>query len=46
MQDFNALRKLQHAAGKRIVAGFMYHDSETSVPFGDSMSALPVEALC
>ena len=45
MQDFNALRKLQHAAGKRFVGGFVLHDTETSVPFGDSMTSLPVSAL-
>ena len=45
MQDFIALRKLQHAAGKRFVAGFVLHDSDTSVPFGDSMTALPVSVL-
>ena len=44
VQDFNALRKLQHAAGKRFVAGFVLQDSDTSVPFGNAMTALPVSA--
>lgn len=44
-KDFNGLRKLQQAAGKRFIAGFVLHDSDLTVPFGDSLTALPVSTL-
>jgi hypothetical protein len=39
------LRKLQHATGKRFVAGFVLHDSDTIATFGPALTALPVAAV-
>ena len=44
-KDFNGLRKLQEAAGKRFVAGYVLHDSDTAVSFGPSLAAVPVSVL-
>jgi len=44
-RDFNGLRKLQHAAGKRFMAGFVLHDSDTNATFGPALTALPVAAV-
>lgn len=44
-KDFSGLRKLQQAAGKRFVAGFVLHDSDATLPFGEALMALPVSAL-
>lgn len=44
--DFRGLRKLQAAAGKRFVAGFVLYDGEASgVGFGDGMYAVSLRAL-
>ncbi len=44
-KDFNGLRKLQQAAGRQFVAGFVLHDSDASVSFGEALAALPASAL-
>ncbi len=44
-RDFHGLRKLQQAAGNRFIAGFVLHDSDTTVSFGETLAALPVSAL-
>lgn len=44
-KDFKGLLRLQQAAGRRFVAGFVLHDSDTTVQFGAGLVALPVAAL-
>ncbi len=43
--DFQGLRKLRAAAGKRFRAGIVLHDGETSVPFGEGFHAVPLRRL-
>lgn len=43
--DFRGLRKLAAAAGKRFAAGVVLYDGEASVPFGESLFAVPIRAL-
>ncbi|MGQ0613746.1 MAG: ATP-binding protein [Planctomycetaceae bacterium] len=43
--DFQGLRKLRAAAGRRFRCGVVLHDGETSVPFGDRFHAVPIRRL-
>jgi predicted AAA+ superfamily ATPase len=43
--DFGGLRKLRQAAGRRFACGFVLYDGETTLPFGDSLFAVPIRAL-
>jgi hypothetical protein len=43
--DFRGLRKLKDAAGRRFAGGVVLYDGTMSLPFGDSMYALPIRSL-
>ena len=43
--DFRGMRKLKDAAGKRFKAGVVLYDGEATVPFGDSLYAVPIRHL-
>jgi hypothetical protein len=43
--DFRGLRKLKDAAGRRFAGGVVLYDGTMSLPFGDSMYAVPIRAL-
>ncbi|MEX2492888.1 MAG: ATP-binding protein [Nitrospirales bacterium] len=43
--DFNGLRRLQSAAGKRFVAGMVLYDGKTIAPFGQDLYAVPISCL-
>jgi uncharacterized protein len=43
--DFRGLRKLQAACGHQFKLGVVLYDSETTVPFGDRLSAAPLSCL-
>ena len=43
--DFNGLRKLAEAAGKRFALGLVLYDGDAVVPFGPSLFAAPISAL-
>ena len=43
--DFNGLKKLRAAEGKRFVAGALFYDGEAILPFGDRLHALPLSLL-
>lgn len=43
--DFNGLRKLQEACGKKFVMGIVLYDHEQTVGFGYRMYAVPISAL-
>jgi hypothetical protein len=43
--DFRGLRKLKDAAGRRFACGVVLYDGTMSLPFGDSMYAVPTRAL-
>ncbi len=43
--DFRGLRRLKDAAGTRFVAGVVLYDGEATVPFGESMYAVPLRLL-
>ncbi len=43
--DFNGLKKLRAATGKRFVAGVVLYDGEATVGFGERLYAVPVRAL-
>ena len=43
--DFKGLKKLRDVVGERFVAGVVFYDGETVLPFGDRLSAVPIQAL-
>jgi uncharacterized protein len=43
--DFQGIRKLQAAVGKRFVAGVVLYDGEASVRFGVGLYAMPIREL-
>jgi uncharacterized protein len=43
--DFRGLRRLKHAAGSRFRAGFVLYCGDQSLPFGDTLSCLPISAV-
>jgi hypothetical protein len=43
--DFNGLRKLAEASGKRFASGLVLYDGDTVVPFGPNLSAAPISSL-
>lgn len=43
--DFNGLRKLKTATGKKFVAGVLLYDGDAVVPFGDLLVAVPISLL-
>lgn len=45
VSDFNGLRKLQEACGRKFVMGMVLYDHEQTVGFGDGMYAVPISSL-
>jgi predicted AAA+ superfamily ATPase len=45
LADFNGLRKLKAATGKRFSGGVVLYDGETTASFGDGMHAVPIRSL-
>lgn len=43
--DFRGLRKLKDAAGERFSAGVVLYDGEATLPFGESLYAVPIRSL-
>lgn len=43
--DFNGLRKLKSAIGRRFVAGVLLYDGEAIASFGEGMYAVPISCL-
>ncbi len=43
--DFRSLRYLRDGLGDRFAAGIVLHCGERTLPFGDRLAAVPVEAL-
>jgi predicted AAA+ superfamily ATPase len=43
--DFNGLRKLAEAAGKRFTLGLVLYDGNAVVPFGPKLFAVPISSL-
>ena len=44
-RDFQGLRKLADAAGRRFAAGVVLYDGENCVPFGEGFHAVPLRRL-
>lgn len=44
-KDFNGLRKLREAAGRRFAAGVVLYDGEATIGYGDSLYAVPIRTL-
>ena len=44
-KDFRGLKVLAAAAGERFVRGIVLHLGEQTLPFGDKLWAMPVDAL-
>jgi len=44
-RDFNGLRRLKTAAGKRFVCGALLYRGERALSFGDNLRAVPLRAL-
>ena len=43
--DFAGLRRMQEVCGPRFKCGVVFHDGETSLPFGPNLYAVPYPAL-
>lgn len=43
--DFNGLKALQAAAGKRFLKGVVLYDAAETIPFGSALSAVPISSL-
>ena len=43
--DFNGLKRLKEATGSRFRCGIVLYDGEDTLPFGDQLSAVPINAL-
>jgi predicted AAA+ superfamily ATPase len=44
-EDFRGLRHLAAAAGDRFVAGYVLYSGQQTLPFGDRIRAVPIDAL-
>ena len=44
-QDLAGLRHLAHRLGRRLVAGYVLYTGQQTLPFGDRLRALPIDAL-
>ncbi len=44
-EDLAGLRHLAHRLGRRLVAGYVLYTGQHTLPFGDRLRALPVDAL-
>lgn len=44
-KDFNGLRKLAAACGNQFRCGMVLYDSDTTIPFGDRLFAVPLSSL-
>jgi len=43
--DFKGLNKLKAAIGKAFIAGVVFYDGESIIPFGDKLFAIPISLL-
>jgi hypothetical protein len=43
--DLAGLRRLARVAGDRFVAGFVLYTGQLTLPYGDRLRAMPLEAL-
>ena len=43
--DFKGLKKLKDAVGEQFVAGVVFYDGESVLPFGERLFAVPVGVL-
>jgi predicted AAA+ superfamily ATPase len=44
-EDLTGLRGLASALGERFVAGYVLYTGQQTLPFGDKIRAVPVDAL-
>lgn len=44
-EDLTGLRSLAHALGERFVAGYVLYTGQQTLPFGDKIRAMPLDAL-
>ncbi len=44
-EDLAGLRHLSHRLGKRLIAGYVLYTGQQTLPFGDGLRALPIDAL-
>ena len=44
-EDLAGLRHLAHRLGRRLVAGYVLYTGQQTLPFGDRLRALPIDAL-
>jgi hypothetical protein len=44
-EDLAGLRHLSHRLGTGLVAGYVLHTGQQTLPFGDGLRALPIDAL-
>jgi hypothetical protein len=44
-EDLTGLRHLAHRLGPRLVAGYVLYTGQQTLPFGDRLRALPIDAL-
>ena len=44
-EDLAGLRHLAQRLGRRLVAGFVLYTGQQTLPFGDRLRALPIDAL-
>ena len=44
-EDLAGLRHLSHRLGRRLVAGYVLYTGQQTLPFGDGLRALPIDAL-
>ncbi len=44
-EDLTGLRHLAHRLGPRLVAGYVLYTGQQTLPFGDRLRALPLDAL-
>jgi len=45
-EDLTGLRSLANALGERFVAGYVLYTGQQTLPFGDKIRAMPLDALC
>ena len=44
-EDLAGLRHLAHRLGPRLIAGYVLYTGQQTLPFGDRLRALPIDAL-
>jgi len=44
-EDLSGLRNLASLAGERFVAGYVLYTGQQTLPFGDKIRAVPLDAL-